>query len=75
MYSSEEPTKCYTVFVYVYFDHKVKRFVTELPFVRSCNPGAGCSKVDNAIQRINHYPVDGMAWFVNTYWGQNDMCG
>ena len=39
--------------------------------------GLGCSKlkVDNVIQRINHYPVDSMVCFVNTYQLDSDLSG
>ena len=30
-------------------------------------------KVDNAIHRINHYPVDSMVRFVNTYPLDSDL--
>ena len=30
-------------------------------------PGQVVRKVDNAIQRINHYPVDSLVCFVNIY--------
>ena len=30
-------------------------------------------KVDNAIHRINHYPVDSVACFVNTYPLESDL--
>ena len=32
-------------------------------------------KVDNAIQRINHYPVDSVVCFVNTYLLDSDLSG
>ena len=32
-------------------------------------------KVDNAIHRINHYPVDSMVCFVNTYPLDCDLSG
>ena len=35
--------------------------------VRSCSPGSVVQKVDNAMHRINHYPVDSVVCFVNTY--------
>ena len=37
--------------------------------------GLGCSKSDNVIQRINHYPVDSMVCFVNTYPLDSDLSG
>jgi len=30
-------------------------------------------KTDNAIHRINHYPTDSMAWFVQTYPLDSDL--
>ena len=36
-------------------------------------PGPGCSKVDNAIHRINHYPADNVVCFVNTYPLDSDL--
>ena len=32
-------------------------------------------KVDNAIRRINHYPVDSVVCFVNTYPLDSDLSG
>ena len=32
-------------------------------------------RVDNAIQRINHYPVDSVVCFANTYPLDNDLSG
>ena len=32
-------------------------------------------KVDNAIHRINHYPVDSVVCFVNTYPLDSDLSG
>ena len=32
-------------------------------------------KVDNGIHRINHYPVESMVCFVNTYTLGNDLTG
>ena len=32
-------------------------------------------KVDNAIHRINHYPVDSAVCFVNTYLLDSDLSG
>ena len=32
-------------------------------------------KVDNAIQRINYYPVDSVVCFVNTYPLDSDLSG
>ena len=32
-------------------------------------------KVDNAIHRINHYPVDSVVCFVNTYPRDSDLSG
>ena len=32
-------------------------------------------KVDNAIHRMNHYPVDSVVCFVNTYPLDSDLCG
>ena len=32
-------------------------------------------KVDNAIHRINHYPVDSVVFFVNTYPLDSDLSG
>ena len=32
-------------------------------------------KVDNAIYRINHYPVDSVACFVNTYLLDSELSG
>ena len=32
-------------------------------------------KVDNAIQRINHYPADSVVCFVNTYPLDSDLSG
>ena len=32
-------------------------------------------KVDNAIHRINHYPVDSVVCFVNTYPLNSDLAG
>ena len=32
-------------------------------------------RVDNAIQEINYYPVDGVLCFVNTYPLENDLPG
>ena len=32
-------------------------------------------KLDNAIHRINHYPVDSMVCFVNTYPLDSDLSG
>ena len=37
--------------------------------------GPGCSKVDNAIHRINHYPIDSVVCFVNIYPLDNDLSG
>ena len=32
-------------------------------------------KVDNAIHRTNHYPVNSVVCFVNTYPLDSDLCG
>ena len=32
-------------------------------------------RVDNAIQRINHYPVDSVVCFANTYLLDSDLSG
>ena len=32
-------------------------------------------KVDNAMHRINHYPMDSVVCFVNTYPLDNDLSG
>ena len=32
-------------------------------------------RLDNAIHRINHYPVDSVVCFVNTYPLDSDLCG
>ena len=32
-------------------------------------------KVDNALHRINHYPVDSVVCFVNTYQLDSDLSG
>ena len=45
-------------------DKKMKTF--QVPIVR---------KVDNAIHRINHYPVDSVVCFVNTYPLDSDLSG
>ena len=36
---------------------------------------AGCWKVDNAIHRINHCPVDSVVCFVNAYPLDSDLSG
>ena len=39
------------------------------------NQGPVVRKVDNAIHRINHYPVDSVVCFVNTYPLDSDLSG
>ena len=45
---------------------KLFKFSSLAPVVR---------KVDNAIHRINHYPVDSVVCFVNTYPLDSDLSG
>ena len=38
-------------------------------------PGPVVQRLDNAIQRINHYPADSVVCFVNTYPLDSDLSG
>ena len=38
-------------------------------------PGPVVQRVDNAIHRINHYPVDRIVCFINTYPLESDLSG
>ena len=47
-----------------------------LILVTSCeNQVPVVRKVDNAIHRMNHYPVDSVVCFVNTYTLDSDLSG
>ena len=48
------------------YEVHMKHFKVLVPVVR---------KVDNAIHRINHYPVDSVVCFVNTYPLDGDLSG
>ena len=48
------------------FRIKVRKIVLQGPVVQ---------KLDNAIHRINHYPVDSVVCFVNTYPLDSDLSG
>ena len=37
------------------------------------NQARGVQRLDNTIRRINHYPVDSVVGFVNTYPLDNDL--
>ena len=47
---------------------------SSLPFCAGVQ-AAVVQKVDNAIHRINHYPVDSVVCFVNTYPLDSDLSG
>ena len=44
-------------------------------FIRLTHQVPVVRKVDNAIHRINHYPVDSVVCFVNTYPLDSDLSG
>ena len=50
----------------IYFIHVSDNNVFQAPVVQ---------RVDNAIHRINHYPVDSVVYFVNTYPLDSDLSG
>ena len=55
-----------------YFDSRENK--TKLGIVDSkCGPVV--RQVDNAIQRVNHYPADSVVCFVNTYPLDSDLSG
>ena len=48
------------------FTEEDRRFFVQAPVVQ---------RLDNAIQRINHYPADSVVCFVNTYPLDSDLSG
>ena len=44
-------------------------------FIYANSPGPGCSNLVSAINRIKHYPVDGVVDFHNTYPLDSDLSG